>query len=104
MGSGSLTRNMENERVMNLKLSKQRKFFCFFKQSQKTSSSNISFDVAPKFRHQHTVQFVCTTTALATFEIGDKLCAEIRWALKYVLSGCNNNLCQYTVSIFKTSQ
>ena len=76
---------MEKERVLNLKLRKQRKLLIFLKPSRKTSSSNLSSDVAPKGLDTNT-QFnsYVQPTALANFEIGDKLCTEIRWTLTHL--------------------
>ena len=102
MRNGSLTSHRKGKSHGKVNGSKEN--CCFFKLSWKTSSSNLSSDVAPKslFRHQHTVQFVCIPTALVIFEIGDKLCTKLRWVLKHVLTGCFNNSCQNTVSIFKS--
>ena len=80
-----------------------KKILDFLKLNRKTSSSNLSSDVAPKGldTNAQSNSYV-QPTALTTFEIGYKLCDEIRWALKHVLSDCSNNSCQDIVSIFKS--
>ena len=73
----------------------------FFKPSRKASSSNIFSDVAPKGLDTKTQSnSYVQPTALAIFEIGEKLCVEIRWTLKHVLDGYSNSSCQDTVSLF----
>ena len=78
MRSGSLTSHRKEKN--HGKAMEAKKIVDFFKPSQKTSSSNLSSDVAPYgFRHQHTVQSYVQPTALVIFEIGDKLSTKIRW-------------------------
>ena len=80
-----------------------KKIVDFFKSSRKTSSSNLSPDVAPKSLDTNTQSnSYVQATALVIFEIGDKLCTKIRWVLKHVLTGYFNNSCQDTVSVFKS--
>ena len=97
MGRGSLTSHGKGK-SHEFKVKEAKKTVDFLKPSRKRSSSNLFPDVSLKGLDNFYVQ----PTALATFEKGDKLCAEIRWALKHVLSGYRYNSFQDTVSIFKS--
>ena len=98
MGSGSL-KNHGKGKSHEFTVKETNKIVNFLKPSWKILSSNISSDVSTKDLdtniHSNSYEH---PAALATFRIGDKLCAKIRWVLKYVLSGYSNNACQDTYS------
>ena len=98
MGSGSVTSHGKGK-SHEFKVKEAKKIVDYLKPSRKTSSSNLSSNVAPKGLDTNTIQFVCTTHCSGdSGEANSVRKLDGHWN---VLSGYSNNSCQDTFSYLK---